>query len=399
MTILGEPPNSQFMHQGKYIFSQITDFLPKRKFERIVEEHPDNTTRWQLTYWNHLLVLIFGQLQGCASLRELTDITVAHGKKSYRLGFGSVPVNRSVLSKANNLRDYHIFEKFAAHMLKAAQGKRIDREFDISGRFYAFDSSTIDLCMTVFDWAKFRSSKSGIKLHTQIDIVTQIPTFLAITNASVHDVNAMDSIEYEPLAGYIFDRGYWDLSRLYHIEMVGSFFVIREKHRPAYEIESGDDTSEDGNILRDQTVRFTGGRNRSNYPAAIRRIVAYIPELKRSFTFYTNNFYLKAVHVVFLYKNRWQVELFFKWVKQHLRVKSFWGTSETAVRIQIYAAVITYCLTAIIEHEMKLNRNIYEVMRILSSALLAKEDMGELFKASDTEDKDDKYVQLELKFY
>lgn len=372
------------MHTGRYIFSQIADFLPKRKFERIMERRAkeqveDRTLKWQLSYWGQLLVLMFGQLLGCRSLRELTDITTAHSKKSFHLGFGKDPVDRNILSRCNTHRDWQVYEEFAYHMINLAQETRIDREFCIGGKFYAFDSSTIDLCMSIYDWAKFRSTKAGIKLHTQLDIVTQIPTMLYITEAAVHDVNALDVIDYEPLAGYILDRGYWDLSRLYHIERVNSFFVIREKNSPAYVVESGDEMVDDGsNILRDQTVRFSGKRNAANYPSAIRRIVAYIPELNRTFTFYTNNFFLSAEQIVFLYKNRWQVELFFKWIKQHLRVTTFWGNSENAVRIQIYAAVTTYCLIAIIEHKMKLERNIYEVMRILGSSLLVKEHIRDL---------------------
>ena len=372
------------MYTGRYIFSQIADFLPKRYFERIMEKRAknnveDRTLNWQLSYWGQLLVLMFGQLLGCRSLRELTDITTAHAKKSFHLGFGKNPVDRNILSRCNTYRDWHVFEDFAYHMIEVAQACRIDKEFCIGGKFYAFDSSTIDLCMSIYDWAKFRSTKSGIKLHTQIDIVTQIPTLIYITEAAVHDVNALDIIEYEPLAGYILDRGYWDLTRLFHIEQVNSFFVIREKNKPKYVIESGEDMIDDGsNIIRDQTVRFSGKRNANNYPRAIRRIVAFIPELNRTFTFYTNNFFLSAEQIVFLYKNRWQVELFFKWIKQHLRVTTFWGNSETAVRIQIYVAVATYCLIAIIEHKMKLERNIYEVMRVLGSSLLVKEHIRDL---------------------
>ncbi len=376
------------MHTGRYIFSQIADFLPKRYFERIMEKRAknkveDGTVKWQLSYWGQLLVLMFGQLLGCRSLRELTAITTAHAKKSFHLGFGKNPVDRNILSRCNSHRDWHVFEEFAYHMIDMAQSCRVDREFCINGQFYAFDSSTIDLCMSIYDWARFRSTKSGIKLHTQLDIVTQIPTMVYITEAATHDVNALDVIEYEPLAGYILDRGYWDLNRLYHIEKVKSFFVIREKHRPKYIVESGEDLLDDGtNIIRDQTVRFSGKRNAGNYPAAIRRIVAFIPELNRTFTFYTNNFYLTAEQIVFLYKNRWQVELFFKWIKQHLRVTTFWGNSETAVRIQIYVAVTTYCLIAIIEHKMKLERNIYEIMRVLGSSLLVKENIRDLLAPS-----------------
>lgn len=368
------------MNFGKYIFSQIADFLPKRYFERLVTKSIDKTKDWGLSAWNQLLVLMYGQLNGCKSLRELTDITTAHYTKSYHLGFGATPVNRSVLSKANTLRDYHIYEKFAYHMVKLAQGKRIGKAFELYGQFYAFDSTTIDLCMSLFDWAKFKSTKSGIKVHTQIDVVTEIPTSFIITEANVADVNAMDWIEYEPLACYIFDRGYFDLTRLFRIESVNSFFIIREKGKPKYELTEGEDLlTDDENVLRDQTIRFCGSRNKSNYPAELRRIVCYIPELNRAFTFYTNNFYLKAKDIALLYRYRWKVELFFKFLKQHLKVKTFWGNSENAVRIQIYVAIITYCVVAIIEHDLKLDRNIYEVMRILGSSLLTKDPIKELF--------------------
>ena len=331
------------MNCGKYLFSQITDFLPKRYFERLVmKECNDRTQQWGLTYWNQMLVLMFGQLDGCKSLRELTDITSAHANKSFHLGFGKTPINRSVLSKANQLRDYHIFEEFAYYMVALAQQKRIDKEFDLNGKYYAFDSTTIDLCMSLFEWARFRSTKSGIKVHTQLDVVTEIPVSFNITEAIVHDVNAMDWINYEPLACYIFDRGYWDLNRLYRIEMLNSFFIIREKQKPRFEVVAGEDFLENNdNILRDHNVRFTTKGNRENYPSEIRRIVYYEPELKRTFTYYTNNFFLKAKNIAFLYKNRWTVETFFKWMKGHLRIKSFWGNTENAVRIQVYVAIIT----------------------------------------------------------
>lgn len=346
---------------------------------RIKNQVTDPTLGWQLSYWNQLLVLMFGQLDGCRSLRELTDIAMAHKEKSFHLGFGKYGVNRSILSKCNSYRDWHVFEEFAYHMINMAQRTRIGREFCIEGKFYAFDSSTIDLCMSIFKWANFRSTKSGIKLHTQLDIVTQIPKMVHITEARTHDVNAMDIIEYEPQAGYIFDRGYWDLSRLYHINQVNAFFVIREKRQPEYAVETCVDIESNSNVFKDESVRFIGEHNAKNYPDRIRRIVAYIPDLDRTFTFYTNNFILSSEQVVFLYKNRWQVELFFKWIKQHLRVTTFWGQSENAVRIQIYVAICTYCLIAIVEHEMKIGRNIYEVMRIIGSSLLVKGDMKDLF--------------------
>ena len=219
-----------------------------------------------------------------------------------------------------------------------------------------------------------------------------------MTEAKVHDVNAMDYIDYEPQAGYIFDRGYWDLARLYKIEQLGSFFVIREKGRPKYEVTEGHSIIEDGDVLLDQTVRFTTKDNREHYPLPIRRLAVYIPDLKRTFIFYTNNFHLSGNQIAFLYKNRWIVELFFKWLKQHLRVKTFWGETENAVRIQIYTAVITYCLVAIIEHELKVDRNIYEVMRIMSSALLTRESLESLLIQVDEEEIVDNSGQLSLDF-
>lgn len=387
------------MNSGKYVFSQITDFLPNRYFERLVMTIcNDRTQGWNLTYWNQMLVLMFGQLDGCNSLRELTDITTAHAKKSFHLGFGKTAINRSVLSKANQLRDYHIFEKFAYHMVEFAQQNCINQEFELNGKYYAFDSTTIDLCLSLFEWARFRSTKSGIKVHTQLDIVTQIPVSFNITEAAVHDVNAMDWINYEPFACYIFDRGYWDLDRLYRIEILNSFFVIREKRRPKFEVVDGEDLLEGtDNILRDQTVRFTTSGNTENYPSEIRRIIYYEPELRRTFTYYTNNFFLKAKDIAFLYKNRWTVETFFKWMKGHLRIKSFWGNTENAVRIQVYVAIITYCTVAIIERKLELNRSIYEVMRILGSSLLAKDSIKELFQLEEPEQTQDQ-GQLQLVF-
>ncbi len=387
------------MHIGKFVFAQIIEFLPQRQFRRIVARYNDRTTNWSMSHWNHMLVLMFGQLMGCGSLRELTDLTIAHGRKSKHLGFGSQPVNRQILSRANSLRDHRIFEEFAFYMVSIAQSKRITKDFELHGRFYAIDSTTIDLCMAVFRWAEFRSTKSGIRIHTQIDIVTEIPVFYRITNAKVHDVNSMDWFTYEPLACYVFDRGYFDLARLYRIHVFGAFFVIREKGKPEYEIVDGESIL-DGtdNVLKDQTIRFTKNANKEKYPGVIRRIVYYAPELHRSFVYYTNNFYLKAREIALLYKYRWQVELFFKWIKQHLQVKRFWGESENAVRIQIHIAIITYCLIAIIEHDLKIGRPVFEVMRILGKSALTTDSIRDLFQPLEQKQDDKPDGQLSFEF-
>ena len=387
------------MHIGKFVFAQIIEFLPQRQFRRIVTKYNDRTTNWSMSHWNHMLVLMFGQLMGCGSLRELTDLTIAHGRKSKHLGFGSQPVNRQILSRANSLRDHRIFEEFSFYMVSIAQSKRITKEFELHGRFYAIDSTTIDLCMAVFRWAEFRSTKSGIRIHTQIDIVTEIPVFYRITNAKVHDVNSMDWFTYEPLACYVFDRGYFDLARLYRIHVFGAFFVIREKGKPEYEIVDGESIL-DGtdNVLKDQTIRFTKNANKEKYPGVIRRIVYYASELHRSFVYYTNNFYLKAREIALLYKYRWQVELFFKWIKQHLQVKRFWGESENAVRIQIHIAIITYCLIAIIEHDLKIGRPVFEVMRILGKSALTTDCIRDLFQPLEQKQDNKPDGQLSFEF-
>ena len=387
------------MHIGRFVFAQIVQFLPQRHFWRIVAKNNDRTKGWSLSHWNHMLVLMFGQLMGCGSLRELTDITTAHGRKSKHLGFGHNLVDKQTLSKANNLRDHRIFEEFAFYMVSIAQSKRITREFELHGRFYAIDSTTIDLCMSVFKWAKFRSTKSGIKIHTQIDIVTEIPVFYRITNAKVHDVNAMDWFTYEPLACYVFDRGYFDLARLYAIHTLGAFFILREKGKPAYEIVDGEGML-DGtdNVLKDQSIRFTKKENKEKYPGTLRRIVYYAEELHRSFVYYTNNFYLSAKDIALLYKYRWQVELFFKWIKQHLQVKRFWGESENAVRIQIHVAIITYCLIAIIEHDLKVGRPVLEVMRILGKSALTTDNIRDLLQPCKRDDGPNDDVQLYFDF-
>jgi IS4 transposase len=254
--------------------------------------------------------------------------------------------------------------------------------------------------MSVFRWAEFRSTKSGIRIHTQIDIVTEIPVFYRITNAKVHDVNSMDWFTYEPLACYVFDRGYFDLARLYRINVFGAFFIIREKGKPAYEIVDGESIL-DGtdNVLKDQSIRFTKKENQEKYSGVIRRIVYYAPELQRSFVYYTNNFYLAAKDIALLYKYRWQVEMFFKWIKQHLLVKRFWGESENAVRIQIHVAIITYCLIAIIEHDLKIGRPVFEVMRILGKSALTTDSIQDLLKPlKETAKPDDGQLYFDLKF-
>jgi len=389
------------MNSGKYVFSQLVEFLPKRVFDCIVMKYQGDKYIKSFSCWNQLLIMMYGQLSGCESLRELVCITTAHSQKSYHLGFGKSLITRSNLAKANANRECKIFEEFTYKMISIAQGKRITREFEICGRFYAFDSTTIDLCLNLFWWASFRKTKSGIKVHTLYDVVTQIPTFLHITEAKVNDMNAMDEIPYEQNAYYIFDRGYFDLARLFTINLIGSNFIIRERGQLQYEIIEGENLLEgSNNILYDHTIRLTGMQTRKKYPVLLRRVGYYSVEHKRTFTYLTNNFEISAGDIALLYKNRWQVELFFKWIKQHLHVKSFWGTTENAVRIQIYAAITAYCLVAIIEHDLRLNRSTFDVLRILSISLFDKTPIRELFEKPEPVDNmlEDRYAQLYFNF-
>lgn len=387
------------MHTGKYIFAQLIEFLPQKTFQRIVMKYQGDKYIKSFRCWNQLLIMMYGQLSGCDSLRELVCIITAHSSKSYHLGFGKSVITRSNLSKANANRDCKIFEEFAYKMISIAQRKRIAKEFEIVGRFYAFDSTTIDLCLNLFWWAKFRKAKGGIKIHTLYDVVTQIPAFIHITEAKVHDMNAMDEIPYEANAYYIFDRGYFDLARLFTINCIGSNFVIRERGQLQYEIIEGDDLLEcSDNILYDQTIRLTGQQTRKKYPILLRRIGYYSMEHQRTFTYLTNNFEISAGQIALLYKNRWQVELFFKWIKQHLHIKSFWGVTENAVRIQIYSAITAYCLVAIVEHDLRLNRSTFDVLRILSMSLFDKIPIKGLFEKAEQDIDENSHSQLCFNF-
>jgi len=389
------------MNSGKYVFAQLIEFLPQKKFQRIVMKYQGDKYIKSFSCWNQLLIMMFGQLAGCESLRELVCIISAHAPKTYHLGFGKSVITRSNLAKANANREFKIFEEFAYKMIAIAQEKRITKDFEIAGRFYAFDSTTIDLCLSLFWWASFRKTKAGIKMHTLYDVVTQIPAFLHITEAKVNDMNAMDEIPYEPNAYYIFDRGYFDLARLFKIDIIGSNFIIRERGKLQYEIIEGEDLLDSSdNIIYDQTIRLTGQQTIKKYPILLRRVGYYSVEHKRTFTYLTNNFDIKAKHIALLYKNRWQVELFFKWIKQHLHIKSFWGVTETTVRIQIYAAITTYCLVAIVEHDLRLERSTFDVLRILSMSLFDKTPIRELFHRVEEVDSitNNRHVQLCLNF-
>ena len=387
------------MNQGKYVFAQLTEFLPKRVFDCIVARYSGDKHVRFFSCWNQMLCMIFGQLTNRDSLRDLIVTITAHNKKIYHLGLGK-NVTRSNLSKANENRNSKIFEEFAYYLIDIARNKLKNENFEIKGKVYAFDSSTIDLCLNVFWWAKFRKAKGGIKLHTLYDITTQIPAFIHITAATVNDINAMDYIPYESDAYYIFDRGYVDYTRLYKITLLSAYFVVRAKSNLKFRRIYSRKVDKSTGVQTDQIGKLTGFYVSKDYPEKLRKVKYYDSEMNRTFVFLTNNMTLTAQEIALLYKNRWQVELFFKWIKQHLKVKTFWGNSENAVRIQIYTAIITYCMVAIIGHDLKIGRSTYEILQILGISLLDKTPVKELFTNIDYNDvKELSYNQLSLSLF
>ena len=365
------------MNKDKYVFAQMVEFLDNYKFLRIVKKYDGNKYVKHFTCWNQLLTLMFGQLCNRESLRDLIVALNAHQEKCYHLGVGK-HVTRSNLAKANENRDYRIFEDFAFHMISEARKKRVNDIFKLNGNVYAFDSTTIDLCLKLFPWANFRTYKGGIKIHTLYDVETQVPAFIHITEAKINDVRAMDVITYESGSFYVFDRAYNDYHRLYKIHMMDSFFVVRAKTNIKARVLKWKRRLPK-NILSDCEIELTGFYTQKSYPETIRLVRFWDEEDEREFIYLTNAKHIPALQVAELYKNRWQVELFFKWLKQHLKIKKFWGTSENAVKIQVYSAIIAYCLVAIMKHDMKLDRSTYEVLQILGISLTDKTPLRDLF--------------------
>jgi transposase len=365
------------MHKDKFVFAQLVCFLDRNKFNYIVRKYDGDKYVKHFTCWNQLLAMMFGQLSNRESLRDLIIALEAHRSKCYHLGMGR-NVSKSSLARANQDRDHRIFEEYAYFLVKEARQKRKIDIFKLEGNVYAFDSTTIDLCLAVFWWAKFRKKKGGVKIHVLYDVETQIPAFFHITEASVHDSRAMKEIPYEAGSYYIFDRAYNNFRMLYRIHQIEAFFVVRAKKNLQYKPIKWKRRLP-GNVLSDMTIELTGFYPRQYYPGQIRLVRYWDEEQEREFVFLTNATHISALQVADLYKNRWQVELFFKWLKQHLKIKRFWGTTENAVRIQIYAAICTYCLVAIVQHDMKLDRSTYEVLQILSISLTDKTHLRELF--------------------
>ena len=372
------------MNNGKYVFAQIASFLPSRIFDKCVLKYEGNKWIKHFSCWNQFMCMMFGQLSGRESLRDLLITVSAHSNKYYHLGFGK-NVSRTNLAIANEQRNYCIYESFAFEMIAIARScvtDEIDFTLLITGNVYAFDSTTIDLCLNVFWWAGFRKAKGAIKIHTLYDVKTSIPAFVYITEGNTHDVNALDELTYEANGFYIMDKAYVDFKRLFTINLSKAFYVTRAKENFNFKRISSVNPDKTKGIICDQTVKLKGVKSSAYYPLALRRIKYFDKEQRRTFVFLTNNFIQPAADIALLYKYRWKVELFFKWIKQHLKIKSFWGTSMNAVKTQVYIAIITYTLVAIIKSKLKINRSTYEMLQIISASLFDKTHLNDLLQST-----------------
>lgn len=387
------------MNQGKYVFAQVSSFLPQRVFDRIVLKYKGNYKVRHFTCWNQMLCMMFGQLSNRESLRDLILTINAHPGKLYHLGLGR-NVSKTNLAVANEQRSWLIYQEFAYHLIDEARKICLPddtTDFSFANSVYAFDSTTIDLCLNVFCWATFRRAKGAIKLHTQYDVRTSIPVFIHVSTGAVHDVNAMDVISYEPDSFYIFDRGYLDFERLYFIHQSKSFFVIRAKNNLKFERKYSAVVDKTTGVRCDQTGYLKGFYSLKGYPEKVRRIKFHDEEQNRTFVFLTNNMHLKPEEISALYKHRWKIELFFKWIKQHLKIKAFWGRTENAVKTQVYIAIITYTLIAIIRQKIKSEYSTYEILQILGTSLFDKTQLNQLLQKKNNQDvKELLYNQLKI---
>lgn len=369
------------MNQGKYVFAQLIEFLSHNDFIHCLSKYDGNYKVKTFTCWHQLLYMVFGQLSNRDSLSDLIVCLQSQQNKSYHLGMGK-GTSRANLAKANEKRDYRIYESFASTLVTQAQKLAIPEvAFDLSIKapVYAIDATVIDLCLDVFWWGKFRQHKAAVKLHSMFDVKTNIPTFIYITSGAIHEVKVLDLFPLETGSYYLMDKAYIDFARLRRFQKAGAFFVTRAKENFKFVRLSSRPVDKSIGIKCDQTVRLKNQKVSLSFPETIRRLKYYDSEIKQEFVFITNNFEISALEIARLYKYRWAIELFFKWIKQHLKVKTFWGYSLNAVRIQIYTAMITYLLVAIVKHQLKLKQTQYEILQILSISLLCKTPLLELF--------------------
>ncbi len=387
------------MNTGKYVFAQVLSFINPNDFKKCVDRYSGNYKIKQFSCWHQLLCMMFGQLANRESLSDLILCLQTQKSKWYHLGIGC-SISKSNLAYANEKRDWQIFADFAYVLIAEARKNILPNEaladFE-NNPIYAIDTTTIDLCLEVFWWAKFRKHKAAVKLHTILDIKTEIPCYIHITDGKVHEVNVLDNIEFESNGFYVMDRGFVDYERLFTIHKLQAYFITRAKTnmkcRRIYSAKADKKTG----VLYDQTIQLVNFYVSKQYPKKLRRVKYFDQETNKIFIFLTNNFDITALQVALLYKYRWKIELFFKWIKQHLKVKSFWGHSENAVKVQVYVAIITFVLVAIIKQKLKTPLTQYQILQILSLTLLNKTPLNQLFQDALIQYvKEPEYNQLKL---
>ena len=375
------------MNSGRTVFSQLIDFLPHQEFQKCVARYSGGRYLKNLSCWDQYLAMAFAQLTYRESLRDIEACLRSVGGKLYHMGFRG-KVARSTLADANESRDWRIYADFAQILIAIARPLYGHDPIgvDLDQSLYALDSTTIDLCLSLFPWAKFRKQKAAVKMHTLLDLHGNIPTFIRITDGKVHDVNILDEIMPEAGAFYVMDRGYIDFERLFVFTLCSAFFVVRTKENVLLQRRYSHPVDKTTGVRSDHTVILTSFESASVYPDAFRRVTYLDMETKKRFKFLTNNFTLPAPVIAQIYKQRWQVELFFKWIKQHLRIKAFYGTSENAVKTQIWIAVSIYVLVAILRKRLKLEASLYQTLQILSVTLFEKTPILQALQTFDMEE-------------
>jgi hypothetical protein len=375
------------MYAGKLVFAQVMEHLPLHTFRRIVTRYAGERKVKSFSCLDQFLCMAFAQLTFRKSLRDIEACLRAQQSKLYHLGIRST-VARNTLANANAVRDWRIYADFAQSLIGIARSLYVDEPFgvDLQDTVYALDTTTIDLCLSVFPWAPFQQSKAAVRLHTLLDLRGNIPTFIHISGGKLHEVNILDQLVPEPGAFYVMDRGFFDYARLYRFEQASSFFVIRAKARMQAQRRYSHRVDRTTGLLCDQTICLTGNYAPRRYPDPLRRIRFKDPATTKTLIFLTNNFTLPALTIAELYRCRWQVELFFKWIKQHLRIKAFFGTSENAVKCQIWIAVSTYVLVAIVKKRLQLSVSLYQILQILSLTMFERTPLHQLLTQTATDE-------------
>jgi hypothetical protein len=387
------------VNKGKFVFAQLTSLIIRYEFDKCVLRYQGDYKVQDFSCWNQFLCMMFGQLTHRESSRDIITCLKAHRNKVFHLGIKQI-VAHSTLTRANENRSWQIYADFGTYLIGIVRPLyKNDTDFvcDLENAVYALDSTTIDLCLSVFEWAKFRKRKGAIKLHTLLDLRGNIPTMIHVSDGKKHDVNILDDIEFETNAFYLMDKGYTDFGRLFEIDQFPAFFVISGKDNLKFTRVSSSPVNKTVGLRCDQKINLTGYKTSRLYPKELRRVKFYDAENQRTIVFLTNNFEVDALTIAMLYKSRWQIELFFKWIKQHLRIKTFWGTSPNAVKTQIWIAVCTYLLIAYAKKQLKSDLSLYEITQILSVSVFDKTPINELLtNFSKNDEIKDIYNQLNL---